>query len=606
MMKLTPKQVAAPQNQVKKTPVKAGNTSPLIMAQTDGVQTMTMNGKTITTSDILTVNANGLQQAPKASAPPVPPAASNSPIVASVAPPAGRGVNSHNNEYNAGRVVQSNPIANAYADNWTPQTGKSPNVNASLSSPAHDRQYTQDKTYKYDSSESTQGIVGQAYSVLDETNAMMTKYKGGVTEPKEQASAPNKESATSEKAHSTNEPPQKYFTHQDYTKSDNTYTPFKPNTNQLSSSDSAVGSKGYRDTKARNSSTPASSDASYSGGKDLNNWNTWWGNAPAGADPFARSDYLSGRREVPTTEKAVPPVTTPTTEKAVPPVTTPTTDKTVTPSTTPTTDKTVTPSTTPTIDKTEASGSTPGIETTDKTGATPPATGNEQTGTTSIDSMLATMNLNDQQAESLSSCFIHAGINSIAKASRDDDPQGKLRAVVNKAIQHDPATGDFNFTWADGQKMTITSGEMKQWTNDKYNGDEPRMNDLSQATEMAWFRRHPDQQKTGGFAHEFYNEMFGLESNYAFSSPESINMAKQKGVVSVLSGTSNVNTFHAWSLDYEEGTKTWDMNNSDIDGGFKHLPQTKGMPNVDLTDQQLKDTILADRDSYISYFKIPQ
>jgi len=154
--------------------------------------------------------------------------------------------------------------------------------------------------------------------------------------------------------------------------------------------------------------------------------------------------------------------------------------------------------------------------------------------TSYLKSLMANLDLTEQQSDAVQACFIRAGLNSMVKATRDDDPNGWL---------------------------------MNKMTDD------------------------------------FYKEMFGLDSGYMPISTSALNTAKQKGVVSTVSAHSNLNTFHAWSLDYEGST--WDLNNSDIKGGFRNLPQTRGMKNVDLNDAQLAQAVLSDKNAYISYFKIP-
>ena len=218
-----------------------------------------------------------------------------------------------------------------------------------------------------------------------------------------------------------------------------------------------------------------------------------------------------------------------------------------------------------------------------------------------LNTLMSTMDLTAQQADSVTSCFIHAGLNSMVKATRDEDPNGWLMNKMNQTIQVDPRTGNFTFNWANGTKMTITQAQLNQVRATEYK-DKP-INDLALATETAWFQAHPEQKKTGGYAHDFYKELFGLDSGYMTASESSLNLAKQKGVVSTVSGYSTRNTFHAWSLDYERST--WDLNNSDIRGGFKNLPQTQGMSNMDLSDAQLGQALLNDQNAYISYFKIP-
>lgn len=218
-----------------------------------------------------------------------------------------------------------------------------------------------------------------------------------------------------------------------------------------------------------------------------------------------------------------------------------------------------------------------------------------------LKSLMNKLDLTEQQSDAVQACFIHSGLNSMVKATRDDDPNGWLMNKMNDTIKADPRTGDFSFNWANGQKMTITQAQINQLRATEYKGKP--VNDLKLATEAAWFQAHPDQKKTGGYTHDFYKELFGLDSGYMPMSSSALGTAKQKGVVSTVSAHSNLGTFHAWSLDYEGST--WDLNNSDIKGGFKNLPQTQGMKNVDLNDAQLGQAVLADKDAYISYFKIP-
>lgn len=229
----------------------------------------------------------------------------------------------------------------------------------------------------------------------------------------------------------------------------------------------------------------------------------------------------------------------------------------------------------------------------------------QNTGDTNGDylkSLINNLDLTKQQSDAVQACFVRSGFNSIVKAIRDDDPNGWLLNKVNQTIQADPRTGNFTFNWANGQKMTITKAQIDQLRATEYQG-KPADN-LMLATEAAWFQAHPNQKKTGGYSHDFYKELFGLDSGYMPMSSSALDTAKQKGLVSTVSAHSNLGTFHAWSLDYEEGS-TWDLNNSDIKGGFKNLPQTQGMKNVDLNDAQLGQALLGDRDAYISYFKIP-
>jgi hypothetical protein len=218
-----------------------------------------------------------------------------------------------------------------------------------------------------------------------------------------------------------------------------------------------------------------------------------------------------------------------------------------------------------------------------------------------LKSLINNLDLTKQQSDAVQACFVRSGFNSIVKAIRDDDPNGWLLNKVNQTIQADPRTGNFTFNWANGQKMTITKAQIDQLRATEYQG-KPADN-LMLATEAAWFQAHPNQKKTGGYSHDFYKELFGLDSGYMPMSSSALETAKQKGVVSTVSAHSNLGTFHAWSLDYEGST--WDLNNSDIKGGFKNLPQTQGMKNVDLNDAQLGQALLGDRDAYISYFKIP-
>jgi hypothetical protein len=234
-------------------------------------------------------------------------------------------------------------------------------------------------------------------------------------------------------------------------------------------------------------------------------------------------------------------------------------------------------------------------------GFQPPMQNTREISGSYLKSLMNNMNLTDQQADAVQACFIHAGLNSMVKATRDDDPNGWLMNKMNETIQVDPRTGNFTFNWANGNKMTITQAQINQVRNTEYQGKPT--NDLTLATELAWFQAHPDQKKTGGYAHDFYKEMFGLDSGYKTASTSALDFAKQKGVVSTVSAYSNLNTFHAWTLDYEGST--WDLNNSDIKGGFRNLPQTRGMKNVDLNDAQLSQAVLSDRNAYISYFKIP-
>ncbi|MCE2930198.1 MAG: hypothetical protein LW809_02270 [Vampirovibrionales bacterium] len=221
--------------------------------------------------------------------------------------------------------------------------------------------------------------------------------------------------------------------------------------------------------------------------------------------------------------------------------------------------------------------------------------------TSYLKSLMANLDLTEQQSDAVQACFIRAGLNSMVKATRDDDPNGWLMNKMTETIQVDPRTGNFTFNWANGNKMTITQAQINQVRATEYKGKP--VSDLVLATETAWFQAHPDQKKTGGYSHDFYKEMFGLDSGYMPISTSALNTAKQKGVVSTVSAHSNLNTFHAWSLDYEGST--WDLNNSDIKGGFRNLPQTRGMKNVDLNDAQLAQAVLSDKNAYISYFKIP-
>ena len=221
--------------------------------------------------------------------------------------------------------------------------------------------------------------------------------------------------------------------------------------------------------------------------------------------------------------------------------------------------------------------------------------------TTTLNTLMDSLDLSEQQSDAVQACFIHAGLNSIVKATRDDDPNGWLRQKVNQTIQVDPRTGNFTFNWANGQQMTITPAQLNQVRNTEYQGKP--VSDLMLATETAWFQAHPEQKKTGGYAHDLYKELFGLDSGYLPISASALDAAKQKGVVSTISAHSNAGTFHAWSLDYEG--PTWDLNNSDSKGGFKYLPQTQGMKNIDLSDAQLGQALLRDSDAYMSYFKIP-
>lgn len=221
--------------------------------------------------------------------------------------------------------------------------------------------------------------------------------------------------------------------------------------------------------------------------------------------------------------------------------------------------------------------------------------------TSTLNTLMDSLDLSEQQSDAVQACFIHAGLNSIVKATRDDDPNGWLRQKVNQTIQVDPRTGNFTFNWANGQQMTITPAQLNQVRNTEYVGKP--VSDLMLATETAWFQAHPEQKKTGGYAHDLYKELFGLDSGYLPISASALDSAKQKGVVSTISAHSNLGTFHAWSLDYEG--PTWDLNNSDSKGGFKYLPQTQGLKNIDLSDAQLGQALLRDSDAYMSYFKIP-
>ncbi len=212
------------------------------------------------------------------------------------------------------------------------------------------------------------------------------------------------------------------------------------------------------------------------------------------------------------------------------------------------------------------------------------------------------MNLTDQQSTDIASCFIHAGLNSIVKATRDEDPTGWLMNRMNETIHVNPQTGEFTFNWADGQQMKITQSQLQQYRSQKYRNNP--MNDLSLATELAWFTKHPNQQKTGGYTHDVYKELFGLDAGYMMASDEALRLAQQKGVVSAVSGHSNVGTFHAWSLDYEGNS--WDLKNSDVRGGFKYAPQTQYRADVDMSTPQLRQALLRDENAYISYFSIPE
>ncbi len=218
-----------------------------------------------------------------------------------------------------------------------------------------------------------------------------------------------------------------------------------------------------------------------------------------------------------------------------------------------------------------------------------------------LKSLMSAMNLTDQQSTDIASCFVHAGLNSLVKATRDEDPTGWLMNRMNETIHVDARTGDFTFNWADGQQMTITQSQLQQYRGQKYRNNP--MNDLSLATELAWFTKHPNQQKTGGYTHDVYSELFGLDAGYMMASDEALNLAKQKGVVSAVSGHSNVGTFHAWALDYEGNS--WDLKNSDVRGGFKYAPQTQHRADVNLKHSQLREALLRDENAYISYFTIP-
>ncbi|XVJ51489.1 MAG: hypothetical protein HEQ32_05195 [Vampirovibrio sp.] len=246
--------------------------------------------------------------------------------------------------------------------------------------------------------------------------------------------------------------------------------------------------------------------------------------------------------------------------------------------------------------------STP-VNTTPKTEATsaPSSPANTNVSANYLKSLMSNLNLTEQQSSSLSSCFIHAGLNSMVKATRDEDPNGWLMNKMTQAIQPNPQTGDFTFQWANGQKMTIRKSQLDEYRQSEYAG--LPTSDLTIATELAWFTKYPDQKQAGGYAHDFYKELFGVDARYLKSSEEALTVAAQKGVVSTVSGYSNVGTFHAWTLDRE--ASSWDLNNSDIKGGFKNLPQTQYQANVDLSDAQLRTAVLNDPDAYISYFKIP-
>jgi hypothetical protein len=219
-----------------------------------------------------------------------------------------------------------------------------------------------------------------------------------------------------------------------------------------------------------------------------------------------------------------------------------------------------------------------------------------------LQAQLNGLDLSEQQAPNTYACFIHAGFNSIVKATRDEDPNGWLLKKVNETIQVDPKTGDYTFNWANGTKTTLTTDQVKDYTKDVYKGKPS--NPLMAAVEMAWFQTHPEQVKKGGYAHSFYKELFGLNAGYMrLTNPDALSVAREKGTVSTLAGHTNHNTFHVWSLDYEG--PTWDLNNSDTTAGFKYMPEAEGQKNLDYTDEKLNQTVSQDKDAYISYFKIP-
>ncbi len=219
-----------------------------------------------------------------------------------------------------------------------------------------------------------------------------------------------------------------------------------------------------------------------------------------------------------------------------------------------------------------------------------------------LKSLMKNLDLTAQQSDMASSCFIHAGLNSIVKATRDDDPNGWLMNKVNQTIQADPRTGDFTFNWANGNKMTITKAQIDQLRAREYQGKST--SDLTLATETAWFQAYPDQKNAGGVTSQVYEELFGLDAFTIRVNTSAFDTVRQKGVVSTLAARTDQGTDHVWTLDYE-GPR-WDLNNSASSAGFKNLPKSQGK-NIDLTDAQLYKAFLNDDlySPYISMFRIP-